>query len=184
MSKRSSFVRRRADAYDTPASAVPALLPHLRPDTRFVEPCAGRGDLVRWLEEAGHHCFYASDVEPRAGAWDGEIFQRDVLKDDILSVDAGMADCFITNPPWSRDVLHRIILRLSAIMPTWLLFDADWISTLQARPYLILLHRVVSVGRVKWIEGSPSISKDNAAWHYFAQPRKPGHAIEFFGRGP
>jgi len=183
MGKRSSFLRRKADAYDTPASAVQALLAHLSPDTRFVEPCAGKGDLVHWLIEAGHHCLYASDVEPRQSPWGVWIEKRDVLGEDV-AIFKGRADCFITNPPWSRDVLHRIILHLAAVMPTWLLFDADWAHTLQARPYLPLLHRIVAVGRVKWIEGSTMTGKDNACWFYFDHPRLPTRAIEFYGRGP
>jgi hypothetical protein len=184
MGKRSSFVRRKADAYDTPCSAVAPLLRHLRPATRFIEPCAGKGDLVRWLEDAGHHCMLASDIEPRHGCWEGDIQQHDILNGDLFfGFDDSTADCFVTNPPWSRDVLHRIILRLAAIMPTWLLFDSDWVSTTQAVPYLPLLHRIVAVGRVRWIEGSPYTSKDNAAWHLFHHPRPPGRDIVFFGRG-
>jgi hypothetical protein len=48
MGKRSNFTRRKQDAYDTPAAAVQPLLPHIAQDgeTRFVEPCAGKGDLA------------------------------------------------------------------------------------------------------------------------------------------
>jgi hypothetical protein len=183
MGKRSNFKRVKADAYDTPREAVRPLLPHLRRDTSFIEACAGKGDLIRWLELEGHHCIAAFDVRPRQGDWLGEIYTRDLLEkgaDDLK----GSADCFITNPPWSRDLLHGIIVRLAVVMPTWLLFDSDWAYTLQARPFLPLLHKIVAVGRVQWIPGSAYTSKDNAAWHLFGQPRMPSATIEFHGRGP
>ena len=63
MAKRSDFERIPRDAYDTPPEAVKALLAHLKPGTRFIEPCAGRGAL----EAAGHVCVGACDVEPRRG---------------------------------------------------------------------------------------------------------------------
>jgi hypothetical protein len=40
----------------------------------------------------------------------------------------------ITNPPWDRKILHRLIERFSAVGPTWLLFDADWMHTKQSAP--------------------------------------------------
>jgi hypothetical protein len=46
MGKRSEFKRLVRDAYDTPAEAVAPLLPWLRPDARFIEPCAGAGKFV------------------------------------------------------------------------------------------------------------------------------------------
>ena len=65
--------------------------------------------------------------------------------------------------------------------PTWLLFDADWIHTKQSIPYLTMLKKVVSIGRVKWIEGTKSVGKDNCCWYLFhnTQMVKP---IEFWGR--
>jgi hypothetical protein len=40
--------------------------------------------------------------------------------------------------------------------------------------------RVVSVGRVKWIEGSKSVGKDNCAWYLFdANVDTP---TQFYGR--
>lgn len=161
MGKRSDFARRERDFYPTPAAAVVPLLPHLPPRTRFVEPCAGDGALVDHLTAAGHVCARAWDIEPQ--------------RDDIDRLDAttrlvGNIDCFITNPPWSRDVLHRLIVHLSDQWPTWLLFDSDWSHTRQAAPYLPRLRKIVSVGRVRWIEGSKFTGKDNCAWHLFDRP--------------
>lgn len=158
MGKRSDFKRVPRDFYPTPESAVLPLLPHLAPGTRFCEPCAGDGRLVDHLAKHGHLCCVASDIEPR---------RADIIEADALSGPWGRFDCFITNPPWDRKVLHPLIVHLSAQAPTWLLFDADWIHTRQSAPFIPLLRKVVSVGRVKWIEDSPFTGKDNCAWHLF-----------------
>lgn len=158
MGKRSSFERVERDFYPTPESAVRPLLAHLVPGTRFCEPCAGDGRLVDHLTRAGHICARARDIEPR---------RADIERKDALSTLTGNIDCFITNPPWDRKVLHPLIVHLSAQAPTWLLFDADWMHTKQAMPFLPLLRKIVSVGRVKWIEDSPFTGKDNCCWHLF-----------------
>lgn len=158
MGKRSDFVRFERDFYPTPRPAVAPLLPHLQPDTRFVEPCAGNGALIDHLTAAGHVCARAWDIEPQ---------REDIDRQDALERLVGNIDCFITNPPWNRAVLHPLIVHLSDQHPTWLLFDADWIHTRQAAPFLPRLRKVVSVGRVKWIEGSKFTGKDNCAWHLF-----------------
>ena len=89
---------------------------------------------------------------------------------------------FVTNPPWSRPVLHPIINNLSDQAPTWLLIDADWVHTKQAIPYLPRLQKIVSIGRVKWIPDSPFAGKDNCCWHLFDRSRLGAPAIHFIGR--
>lgn len=175
MGKRSSFTRRPQDAYDTPLAAVTPLLGHLRPGLRYIEPCAGRHDLVDHLAPRAV-CLAAMDITPR----DERVFRADAL--EICAEDArdSGAEAFITNPPWTRDILHALIVTLSDALPTWLLFDADWIHTRQAAPHLWRLRRVVSVGRVKWIEGSAHTGKDNCAWHLF--DAKGTGPAEFYGR--
>ena len=108
MGKRSSFERVPRDFYPTPREAVLPLLPHLAPGTRFTEPCAGDGALVRHLESAGHHCELAYDIEGESlGVW----------PDDARTSLWLEGDAFITNPPWDRKVLHPIILNLSRQAP-------------------------------------------------------------------
>ena len=164
MGKRSDFPRKPRDFYATPAAAVAPLLPHLAYGTMFVEPCAGDGALVRHLEAAGMSCQWAGDIDPQA------MF---IEKVDALSERAWgrmavtSADCILTNPPWARPILHEMIVAFSNLLPTWLLLDADWLHTRQAAPYLPRLRKIVSVGRVKWIEGSKHTGKDNAAWMLF-----------------
>jgi hypothetical protein len=159
--KRSSYARRERDLYLTPAKAVAPLLPHLAPGARFVEPCAANGQLLDLLEAAGLRCAGASDIEPLRG---------DVARRDVLSLGRGDlqgADGWITNPPWTRAILHALIWALLAAGPAWLLFDADWFHTKQAKPFKPHLRRFVSIGRVRWIEGSKSDGVDNCAWYYF-----------------
>lgn len=91
-----------------------------------------------------------------------------------------IADVVITNPPWDRKLLHPMIERFSSIRPTWLLFDANWLFTKQANPYLKLLHKVIVIGRVKWIEDSKYTGKDDVLWYLFdANHSGP---FEFYGK--
>ena len=167
MGKRSDFERVERDFYPTPEAAVLPLLPHLRKQTRYIEPCVGDGALIKTLASVGGHAaWYSFDINPQVDAG----FNR---KDDATTFQLRevrpIADCFITNPPWDRKILHPIIENLSAQLPTWLLFDADWMHTKQSVPYMKWCSRIVSVGRVKWIPDSKMTGKDNCAWYLFDQ---------------
>ncbi|MET4426634.1 hypothetical protein [Bradyrhizobium sp. RT3a] len=154
MGKRSNFERREADFYPTPLDAVVPLIPYLSSVKSFAEPCAGNGDLVRHLESVGLACVYSGDI--RSGQ-------------DALALDHyGAADVIITNPPWSRNLMHRLIAHFQSIRPTWLLLDADWAHTKQAAPFLPYATDIVAIGRVKWIEGSKHTGKENCAWYRFS----------------
>ena len=76
---------------------------------------------------------------------------------DALTQGYTQCEYIITNPPWNRKILHPMIEHFADFKPTWLLFDADWIHTKQSIPYLTMLKKVVSIGRVKWIEGTKSV---------------------------
>lgn len=174
MGKRSDYEREKLDYYATPLAAVGPLLPHLIPGTRFCEPCAGGGILIGHLERSGHTCVSAFDVAPRSDgirSADASFMQRE---------DLGGAEVIITNPPWDRHALHQIIERSTFLIPAWFLFDADWMHTRQAIPYLRHCEMIVSVGRVKWIEGSAGAGKDNCCWYKF-DPDHVGRTI-FVGR--
>jgi len=162
MTKRApgKFKRRKQDAYDTPSSAVLPLLPHLPPKCKYVEPCAGFGAITEPLYIAGHRCVEAFDIDPR----DEDIDKLDALTAPISMLAAGSH--IITNPPWTRQILHPMIDRFSAIRPTWLLFDADWMHTRQAAPYMVKCVKIVSVGRVSWMQNGTS-GLDNCAWYLF-----------------
>lgn len=175
MGKRSDFPRVEKDYYRTiDPRAVTALVPHLRPGTKFVEPCAGAGDLMDQLEARGHVCQTAFDLDPQRA----DIALMDALEwspKRYLEVDE-----VITNPPWSRPILHSLIDHLSALKPTWLLFDADWAHTRQSEPYMARCVKIVSVGRLIWIPGTTMSGKDNCAWYLF-DARHSG-PTQFYGR--
>lgn len=165
MGKRSDFTRIDKDYYPTPLSAVEPLVPYLK-GTNFIEPCAGDGRLVNHLESFGQRCVLALDIEPKGD----HIIKADTTRfgeNRLYDPHVRMSHYFITNPPWSRKILHPLIEGLSDILPTWLLFDADWAHTKQAIPYLKRCEKIVSIGRVKWIEDSPYTGKDNCCWYLF-----------------
>lgn len=170
MGKRSDFARRKADAYQTfDIRPVRALLPFLRRPPRvrtFAEPCIGEGHLAKQLEQAGLVCVLGSDIN------DGI---------DALSLpNFNQADAIITNPPWTRKILHPMILHFQRHAPTWLLFDADWAFNKGAGPYLDQCTDIVAVGRVIWIEGTTDTGKENAAWYRFSFHHRGGP--KFHGR--
>lgn len=187
MGKRSDFERVERDLYLTPQAAVKPLIPFL-PNTLFTysEPCAGDGRLIQHITDltgGRGTCKLACDIEPLAPG----IVQRNTLS--ITEPDMQGVDLFITNPPWSRDkksgyLLHKLIEHCCSLRPTWFLFDADHMHTVQAAPFLDRLVAVVAIGRVKWIEDSKMTGKDNCQWSlYHKDARKISAAPMFFGRG-
>lgn len=174
MGKRSGFERKARDYYRTwDTRALKPLLPHLAAETRFIEPCAGAGDLIDQLEAAGHLCRMAFDIEP----------QRDDIEEmDVFDAVNAQGCTFITNPPWDRRVLHPLITHLSDMAPTWLLFDAAWAQTKQAVPFLPRLRKIVAVGRLRWEEGTTMDAKDDCAWYLFDKAVEPVAPAMFYGR--
>lgn len=155
MGKRSDFKRRKQDAYYTPPEAVEPLLAHLYAGT-YIDPCCGDGAIERALDAlGGPTCVWASDIEEDARVSNYGVAQH------MFPVDV-----FITNPPWTREILHPIIENLCSQLPTWLLFDAAWAHTKQAIPYKNHCKKIVSVGRVSWMQNGVS-SLDDCAWYLF-----------------
>lgn len=165
MGRRSDFKRRPMDSYETPPEPVLPLIPFVEGLT-FAEPCAGRGKLVHALERHGLRCCHQGDI----------LYGEDALALD----DYGDCDVIITNPPWTRRLMHPLLDHFIKIAPTWLLLDADWCHNLQAAPYLQHCSHIVSIGRVKWMPDSGSTGKDNACWMRFQRP--PTGGPKFYGR--
>jgi hypothetical protein len=94
--------------------------------------------LVRHLESFGLHCTYAGDIA--AG------------QDALMISDYGDIDAIITNPPYTRDIMHRLITHFQRIAPTWLLLESDWTTTRQAAPFLPCCSDIVAIAPVKWVE--------------------------------
>lgn len=176
MGKRSNFERNERDYYKTPLKGVQALIPHLPDRFTYWEPCAGDGALIRHindLTDCNGRVIQPIDIEPQCeGIEKGDIFENACPP---------QVDYIITNPPWDRKFLHPMIERCAAIRPTWLLFDADWMHTVQSSDYMKYCTKVVSVGRLKWIEGTNNTGKDNCAWYQFDSSLKTPDTI-FIGR--
>jgi hypothetical protein len=170
MGKRSSFERIPRDFFVTPAAAVPPLIPHLRGVRTFAEPCCGDGALVRHLESHGLRCAYAGDIS--------------VGQDALAFEQYGDADSIITNPPYQRPLMHALIRHFQAIAPTWLLLETDWASTKQAGPFMPCCSDIVSIGRLRWIEGTTMSGKQNFAWYRFETHHRVGPIFYACGSEP
>ena len=197
MGKRSDFDKLDKSQYLTPEAAFLPLVPFLpKGGYFFAEPCAGDGRLANYVEAYTHgSARWLSDIDPygarrTADAVFGGHQRTDVFKKNALGITVGDLkdiDMVITNPPWERNkandyILHRLIDHFAYMIQTWFLFDADWMHTVQAQPYLDrYCTRIVSVGRVKWMPGTTMTGKDNAAWYEF-RPDGTRPPI-FYGRG-
>jgi hypothetical protein len=163
MGKRDNdkFERKSRDFYATiDPAAVNALVDHLPLPCAFVEPCAGAGDLVRELERhTGIFCNMSCDIDPQTT----KVWKTDCL--DIKEV-APVVHCFITNPPFTWDMLKPILDHLPTLKPTWLLLPADYMHNVRMGPYMAKCERVVSVGRLYW-EPNKKKGVDNYAWYKF-----------------
>jgi hypothetical protein len=175
MGKRSSgdFKRNERDFYPTPYEAVVPLFPFLPPKIKYAELCAGAADLIMHLETNSTCCVAAYDIEPQHPI----VKKKNAL--DCTKEDLNGAQYIITNPVWDRPILHRMIQHFRMLAPTFLLFDADWMHTVQSAPYMPFCAQIISVGRVQWIPGSDSVGMDNCAWYKFVD-----HEVEtiFTGR--
>jgi hypothetical protein len=164
--------RKRNDFYPTiDPRAAAALAAHVPAGTVYAEPCAGDGDLIQLLAAHGLVCDWGLELEPTsdclANRWPigkGNALNLTAWDLAVMGSDATM---FITNPPWSRPLLHALIAHLAAIKPTWLLFDASWKHTQQAARLAPICTDVVSVGRLKWFRNSRYDPPDDCAWYRF-----------------
>lgn len=169
MGRRSDFARVPHDLYRTiDPRVVAALAPFVDPDQTFAEPCVGQGDLMYALEAVGLQCDYSDDLPTDA---------LQLTADDVES-----CELIITNPPWTRSLLHQMIEHFSGLRPTWLLFDAPWMHTAQSAPYMRYCRAIVSVGRLIWIPGTTMSGKDDCCWYLFDRQQVLGRGPIFYGR--
>ena len=170
MGKRSSFERIPRDFYPTPAAAVPPLIPLLRGVRSFAEPCCGDGALVRHLESNGLRCVYAGDIA------NGQ---------DALALDTyGGADAIITNPPYTRELMHRLIEHFREIRRRGCCCQRTGCITKHAAPFLPSCTDIVSVGRLRWFEGTKMSGKENFAWYRFDARHSAGPIFHARGSAP
>lgn len=195
MGKRSNFKRISKDLYLTiDPRAVPPVIPFLRYEgiRSFVEPCWGWGHVVGPLTRAGLTCLGRYDLEPKMTrkvdpalpGRQGYVIQRDGR--ELTFADLNGADAIVTNPPWSRDVLHDLIGRWSAMVPTWLLFDAGWKHGTTKAPPLLMKHCTdfIALPRLKWMPGTTMSETDSCGWYRFhAAEAASGRGIRFWPYG-
>ncbi|QIG73416.1 putative DNA methyltransferase protein [Rhizobium phage RHph_Y5A] len=161
MGKRSDFIRRASDKYLTPFKAVAPIIPFVQHVKTFTEPCAGDGRLVRHFEHFGKRAKRFFDLTPDS------LF---VARGDALAETYEDVDAVFTNPPWSRPILHAMIVHfVENSKEAWLLFDADWAHTKQSKPFMKWCTDIVPIGRQIWIDETTMAGKDNAAWYRFTR---------------
>lgn len=157
MGKRSDFPRIERDYYPTiDPRAWSALKPHLPEKFTYAEPCYGEGHLAKMIEG---DLVYSSDISDGVDAL------------SLKAEDLCGADYIITNPPWSRKILHPLIDHLRQMRPTWLLFDASWAHTKQSSELIKYCSKIISVGRLRWIEGTTMTGKDDCCWYLFGKDK-------------
>jgi hypothetical protein len=130
--RQSAFEKDALNRYDTiDPRAVAALLPHLPPRTHFIEPCAGKGDLVRQLQLHGHLCVKAFDIAPRAagiGTMDARQWKSPVPPD---------ARPIITNPPYDWPLLAALLENWrQQVAFSWVLLEATFMHTRRGGPVM------------------------------------------------
>ena len=165
MGKRSpGFERKGRDFYATidPAAVAP-LVPHLGEYGHFTEPCAGAGDLAQMVEDQTQkkwRPWARTDISPQSPF----VWPKDALS--YVEGDVGRAKLFITNPPFSWPMLEPLLDHLPTLLPTWLLLPADVMHNKRMNPYVARCSKVVSVGRLYWMENKVK-GVDNYAWFKF-----------------
>ena len=163
MSKRSkqNFTRRERDFYGTiDPDAVKPLIPFVR-GLRIAEVCAGNGDLAELLEP-DCKVVWESDIEPQS---------KHILQQDALGIHAGdlnhfNVDVIVTNPPYLWNLLKPLLDHLPTLKPVWLLLPADCMHNKRMGPYMEKCSKIVSVGRLYWMENKVK-GTDNMAWFEF-----------------
>lgn len=165
--RRNNFPKRKSDKYTTwNSKAYPRLLELLPPGTRFAEPCAGDGDMVQHLEDAGHICTYAGDIETGQDAlewWDDEH----------------VSDMIITNPPYTWAILNQLLAHFYKQRPTWCLLPLEFLANQQSAHHMHRCALVVPIPRLKWIKDSRDTGTADHSWFYFPcdQPQPGGGPI-------
>lgn len=176
----SAFEKDALNRYDTiDPRAVAALLPHLAPRTRFIEPCAGKGDLVRQLVAAGHRCIDQFDIAPRAPG----IRQQDAAT--WTNATPRWEAVIITNPPFDWPLLRPLLENWrEQVAFSWLLLPAAFMHThSQGRGEVIQrTTNIVSIGRMQWVIPSDHSDTKDYCWYQIGATSAPGATPRFHGR--
>ena len=174
-SRQSRFLKNTRNLYRTiEPRAVESLkkAARLRKGFKFIEPCAGYGDMVSHLVGIGGICVLASDIKPERD----DIVKRDALT--LTAADVPKGVMIITNPPFDVDMLHPMIEHFTSMADTvWLLLPVNWLCNQSSRPYFSRLRLIVPLGyRPKWYvkeDGDKKVGeRRNFVWLKFTKPSK------------
>ena len=187
MTKRNQTESKDKQYWRTPEKAIPPLIDMIgrgekftngrKTNKKFIEPCAGAGDLVRHLDAYGWKSTKHCDTEPQHPC----VTKADAL--ELPDADYRKADLIITNPPWKWEFMEPLLKRFIEIRPTWLLLSADWAHNLQSSEYgERYCKQIVSVGRLSWM-GNGKGGFDNAAWYFFSQDNSSSTQFTWRKRG-
>jgi len=109
-----SDVRRKDDFYATPGWCTRSILPHLSTGRSVLDPCCGDGAILVECQARGLEC-HGIELRERGGS---SLFKSMRQADALdLAVPWNVADCIITNPPYSHAmgfVMRAIQLRIEA----------------------------------------------------------------------
>lgn len=176
---KSGFEKDPLNRYDTiDPRAVAALAPHLDRRTRFIEPCAGKGDLVRQLHALGHRCVDQFDIAPRAAG----IRQQDAAT-WVNAYHPSAGPIIITNPPFDWPVLSVLLANWAdQVAFSWVLLEAAFMHTRRAGPLMQRTRKIVSIGRLKWAADTEHSSTKDYCWYQIGGTPAPGNTPRFYGR--
>ena len=63
--------------------------------------------------------------------------------------------------------MHAPVGRFTRVLPSWLLLESDGSCTGQAAPFMPCCSDIVSIGRLRWIEGTTMTGKQDRAANLF-----------------
>lgn len=174
MGKRSDFEKRERDYYRTPLEPIKPLIPYLLGQT-YAEPCLGGGDLIRGI---GHYtfrlpnkplCKWASDIQPDTPRLTAHKFSMPVHVGDALKItatDLHGIDLIVTNPPFTWNLLRKLLAHWISLKPTWLLLPSDMANNVRFSQFMKCCSDIIPVGRISWMENGQS-GMENYSWYLF-----------------
>jgi hypothetical protein len=161
------------ERYDTPAWMTLALFAYAEPlmySGRFVEPCAGKGAIMRVVRAHEGCKIIGADIDPRAHG----IRRLDTLRPRPWPKDMRGTDV-ITNPPFSRGADAYRVAFANGARSIALLLRLNWLEPVDDRADIPSPHRLIILPRIggHWFAGKAT---DNVtvAWHVWDYDRRLG----------
>lgn len=183
MGKRSNFAKRARDYYATPLDPIKPLVGYLLGQT-YAELCVGGGDLVSGISLLTFRladkptCGFASDIQPDTKRLAANVPTLKYTRRNALTItprDLTGIDCIVTNPPFSWNVLSRLLPVWLNLKPTWLLLPSDMANNVRFSKFMCHCSDILPVGRVSWMDNGQS-GMENYSWYLFDASWNAGYA--------